>query len=63
MGEKLKLAAGYVLAGILSCAVLVGVAECMDSGSPMPVTADSQDSMAATDDGTSTDEGRWSHES
>lgn len=50
MGEKLKLAADYVLAGILSCAVLVGVAECMDSGSPMPVTADSPDSTVQTDD-------------
>ncbi len=57
MGEKLKLAAGYVLAGILSCAVLVGVAECMDSGSPMPVTADSQDSMVDADDGAAVEKG------
>lgn len=63
MGEKLKLAAGYVLAGILSCAVLVGVAECMDSGSPMPVTADSPDSTVQTDDDVAVEGGRWNHES
>lgn len=51
MGEKLRVAASYVLAGMLSCAALVGVAEWMDSGSPMPVTADSPEAVASTGDG------------
>ena len=34
MKQKLKMASGYLLAGVLSCSVLVAAAKCGDGGCP-----------------------------
>ena len=36
MKQKLKMVSGYMLAGVLSCSVLVAAAKCGDGGCPPP---------------------------
>lgn len=47
MKEKLFDAGSYLLAGIVSCAVLVAVSKFMGGESPLPVTAQSADCAVA----------------
>ena len=42
MNRKIKMAGGFVLAGLLSCTALFAAAKCMNGESPVPVTAESQ---------------------
>lgn len=46
MKRKLLCAGEYLLAGIVSCAVLAAVSISMCNESPLPVTAQSADAMA-----------------
>lgn len=46
MKRKLLCAGEYLLAGIVSCAVLVAVSMSMCNESPLPVIAQSADAMA-----------------
>lgn len=46
MKEKMIMAGSYLIAGLLSCTVLIAAAKCADGECPMPVTAMSQDADA-----------------
>ena len=47
MKEKLFDVGSYLLAGIVSCTVLVAVSKCMSEESPLPVTVQSADCAPA----------------
>jgi len=48
MKKKVMMAGGYILAGMLSCSVLVAAAKCANDDAPEPVKASARNSVAVT---------------